>query len=60
MEELEELLITHDWYYQYSDDPRIYNKGFKEAHVIKLIMNQYNNNKEVTALYNKYKPIINN
>ncbi len=33
--ELYEMLETHDWTYNYSDDNRAYNKGMKEADDIK-------------------------
>lgn len=33
-----QLLKKHDWYYQYSDDPRAYRKGREERFVIERMV----------------------
>ncbi len=35
MERLIELLRTHDWYFDYSDDHRVWKRGVEERKVIK-------------------------
>ena len=54
--EFYDLLLRHDWSYQYSDDHRYYTKGEKERRQIQFVMDQ---NEEYTPvfreLYNRYR-----
>ena len=36
MEELQQLLEQHDWFYQYSDDPSKWNRGSQQRAAILL------------------------
>ncbi len=59
--ELEELLENHDWYYLYSDDNRVYQKGQSERDRIDELVKKLgaagehlldyalNNNKEIRS-----------
>lgn len=40
LETLKNLLNTHDWFYTFSDDPRVYSKGTKEIDTIKNLAKQ--------------------
>lgn len=56
--ELEDLLKSHDWYYMYSDDHRIWTKykGISEAISIQMRACEANGLKEqAQELYEKYK-----
>jgi hypothetical protein len=54
-QELEKALRSHDWYYQYSDDSRAWQKGQDEKNEISSLMKQLPREKAV-ELYNKYCP----
>ena len=53
--EFYDLLLRHDWTYQYADDHRHYTKGERERRQIQFVMDQ---NEEYTPvfreLYNRY------
>ncbi len=52
LEDYEKLLKKHDWYYQNSDDARIFNQGLKsQTEIIEKSMNS----KKHEKLYRKYK-----
>lgn len=56
--EFEELLRTHDWFYNYADDSRAYEAGRKESVAIRLALTNLENDglkAEADALYEKYK-----
>lgn len=40
IETLKNLLNTHDWFYTFSDDPRVYSKGTQEITTIKNLAKQ--------------------
>lgn len=46
--EFQKLLDTHDWYYDSSDDMRVWTRGSEEERAIKLNMK---NNNELYELY---------
>ena len=58
--EFYDLLLRHDWTYQYADDHRHYAKGEKERRQIQFVMDQ---NEEYTPvfrdLYNRYLEWVN-
>lgn len=59
MKNLEDKLKSHDWFYNYSDDPRYYRKGSNESEVIRSLMQTAAVNgegEEACALFNKYNP----
>ena len=60
--ELEALLISHDWFYSRSDDPRYYNNGHNSQTLIYDIMAQLKEDgcdQQAKDLYSKYQPNIN-
>lgn len=46
-----ELLEKHDWYYMFSDDSNVYDKGLREENEIK---EAYKDNSELEEIYNSY------
>ena len=53
--ELCQALKNHDWYYEYSDDHRVWSNGSRERSKIKGLMSKLP--KQYAAeLYNKYAP----
>ena len=58
LQQLEQMLRTHDWYYMMSEDSRYYNRGSEESKAIKAQMEvcaQNGNKDEAEQLYAKYK-----
>ena len=56
---LEKLLQNHDWFYQYSDDYSVYERGNRESDTINTVINALKDagfGKEADALYDKYLP----
>ena len=56
---LESLLKTHDWFYQYSDDHRVWKKGSDQEDEIrrqKDICCGLGLDSVANELYNKYRP----
>ena len=55
---LVDMLRTHDWYYHYSDDHRVWCRGEAQMITIKKKINEeYGGfNDEVLILWNKYAP----
>ena len=56
---LEELLKNHDWFYQYSDDFRVYSSGQKTWDTINTVikvLEEAGFGKEADKLYEKYLP----
>lgn len=51
LEEYEQLLKNHDWFYTMSDDARVYREGLKKE---KLILEQSLTSKEHEKLYLKH------
>lgn len=61
LSEFEELLRTHDWFYNYADDSRAYDKGRKESFAIRLARTNLENEglkAEADALFEQYKPKV--
>ena len=54
-EELELCLKTHDWYYAWSDDYRVYNTGIKERNKIEQLMDKVGEPQAV-KIYNQFTP----
>jgi hypothetical protein len=55
LEEFEELVRSHDWYYMMADDSRAYEKGYK--HMLK-IEKGLRDLPEAREIYERYKPTI--
>jgi hypothetical protein len=56
---LEELLQNHDWFYQYSDDYSVYERGQNAWKTISKVMEALDDaglSDESNALYEKYLP----
>lgn len=59
---LEDLMRTHDWYYEHSDDHRVWLKGKAEENKISLLLhrmrrtNPQETNKLYSKLRDKYSP----
>lgn len=45
----EKLLEKHDWYYQMSDDPKVFDRGYEEERVIKSICEK---DEKLNKIYN--------
>ena len=61
LQTLEKLLQNHDWFYQYSDDNSVYEKGKFQWFMITKVMNSLDKggfSDKSDALYNKYLPQI--
>jgi len=59
LKKLEKLMKSHDWYYEMSDDNRVYKRGSAERKVIdNLIMrlSTMGGSKDTAKLLKKYKP----
>ena len=39
LQTLEKLLKNHDWFYQYSDDYSVYERGDRESNTINEVIN---------------------
>ncbi len=60
--ELEALLMSHDWFYARSEDPRFYHNGRNSQALIHDIMEQLKEHgldQEAKDLYSKYQPNVN-
>ena len=56
---LEKLLKNHDWFYQYSDDYSVYERGQNAWNTINEVINALKDagfGKEADDLYDKYLP----
>ena len=56
MEELEEMLKGHDWYYGYSDDMSYWRSGHSQHKKILAKMKDLGNATKVLELFRKYQP----
>jgi len=59
LQTLEKLLQNCDWFYQYSDDYSVYERGDRESDAINEVINALKDagfGKEADDLYNKYLP----
>ena len=52
--ELKALLISHDWYYDYSDDASSWHRGNRSEKLINSIVKELGNQGKM--LYNEYSP----
>ena len=58
LQQLEDLLKVHDWYYAMSDDNSYYKRGRKQFEEICKLMNELQDNGYFTEsenLYDKYR-----
>ena len=59
LQTLEKLLQDHDWFYQYSDDFNVYERGDRELNTINEVIKVLEDTgfgKEANDLYDKYLP----
>jgi hypothetical protein len=59
LEKYAEMLRTHDWFYQYSDDANAYDKGRKESAALRLALTELENQglfEEAKELFNEVSP----
>ena len=59
LQTLEKLLQNHDWFYQYSDDFSVYERGqfaWDTITTVMKVLEEAGFGKEVDALYDKYLP----
>lgn len=59
LQTLEELLKSHDWFYQYSDDDSVYEQGKSAWYAITEVIKALKDagfGKEADDLYDKYLP----
>ena len=58
---LEQLLVNHDWTYNYSDDHRYWIKGVAQANDIQVqldVCRVAGHGAQARQLYNQYNPFI--
>lgn len=51
LQEYYDQLASHDWYYHFSDDGRVYNAGYQEQNALKEIAKK---SPEFQALYDAW------
>lgn len=59
LSKLENLLSTHDWYYAYSDDHRVWQRGRDQSNDIQALMTLCINEgvgPEARELFRQHKP----
>jgi len=59
LQELKQKLLTHDWYYMYSDDSRVYRRGIEQADEIRALMTQaktFGCELRAKTLFESYRP----
>lgn len=59
LQEFEKLLKNHDWYYEYSDDHRVWRNGCNEFDALVKMRNELKKEFDVKVLdqiWNKYSP----
>ena len=59
LQTLEKLLQDHDWFYQYSDDYGVYERGDRESNTINEVISALRDagfGKEADDLYDKHLP----
>ena len=49
-EDYQQLLDKHDWYYEFSDDPRVYKKGKQER---RKLVSLAKSSEELASLYSQ-------
>jgi hypothetical protein len=54
--ELEKLMSTHDWYYEFSDDGSVWRKG-RESYNKMLFLIRQTKPEVVKQLWDKYAPV---
>ncbi len=57
--EFEKLVANHDWYFNYSDDSRAYDRGRKQQVAIRVMRTNLENQglgEEADAIFKKYQP----
>lgn len=56
LEALESKCRVHDWYYNYSDDHRVWSAGYDRKREINAILSEHNYSADAVAIHNKYAP----
>jgi hypothetical protein len=56
LEALENKCRTHDWYYNYSDDNRVWSRGFDNYREINAILEKLGHSREAIEIHNTYAP----
>lgn len=56
LEALENKCKVHDWYYNYSDDHRVWSRGFDRYRQINALLDGLGHSREAIEVYNKYAP----
>ena len=57
---LQKALNTHDWYYQRSDDPRVYRRGTQQKNDLNILMTNLGDETLALSLYNRACPWVEN
>ena len=58
LQQLEQLLKAHDWYYGRTEDPRVYRRGSQQRQNILQMINDLHKQglgSEADELYNQYR-----
>lgn len=58
LQQLEQLLKAHDWYYGRTEDPRVYRRGVEQHQVILAMIKELHGKdlgSEAQELYNQYR-----
>ena len=58
LQQLEQLLKAHDWFYQYSEDPSKYRRGSEQRQkILQMVrdLHQQDFGTEADELYNQYR-----
>ncbi len=56
LENLEQECKCHDFFYQYSDDHRVWSKGHDRYQIINVLLDKLSHSREAVEIYNKYAP----
>jgi hypothetical protein len=56
LEALENECRVHDWYYNYSDDHRVWSRGHDRYKKINAILEKLSHSREAIEVHNKYAP----
>lgn len=58
LQQLEQLLKAHDWYYARTEDPRVYRRGSEQRqNILQMVrdLHQQDLGTEADELYNQYR-----
>lgn len=59
LDQLRDLCATHDWYYSFSDDQRVWKKGNTQINLIRecmLALQEQGMGKQAKQIYENWKP----